>query len=141
MFFLGSFLYRLRMRYQQFMVGRYGVDELNIFLVVSSCVFTLLARVFFNPFFFVFSWILLIFCMYRMFSRNIAKRYNEKEKFLKLKSKFTSWYRIKRDAWRNRKTHKYFRCKNCHASIRVPRGVGKIRVSCPKCRKEMIKKA
>ena len=134
-------MYRLRMRYQQFMVGRYGVDELNIFLVVSSCVFTLLARVFLNPFLSLFSWILLIFCMYRMFSRNISKRYTEKEKFLLIKRKFTSWLSIKRDAWKNRKTHKYFRCKNCRASIRVPRGVGKIKVSCPKCRKVMIKKA
>ena len=138
---MDSFLYRLRMRFQQFMVGRYGIDELNIFLLVVSCIFTLFARVFFSPILSIFSWIVLVICAYRMLSRNIAKRYGEKEKFLVLKNKVVGDFKIKRDAWKNRKTHKYFRCKNCRASIRVPRGVGKIKVSCPKCRKVMIKKA
>ena len=138
---MGGFLYRLRMRFSQFMIGRYGSDELNMFLIILSFVFTLLARLLLNPFVSIVSWILLFLCIFRMFSRNIAKRYNEKQKFLAIKHKFTSWLAVKRDAWKNRKTHKYFRCKNCRASIRVPRGVGKIRVSCPKCRKEMIKKA
>ncbi len=137
-----GFFYRLKMRYQQFMIGRYGVDELNIFLLILSFAFVLLSRTFFgNIVFVVLSWVFLILCCFRMYSKNIAKRYEEKEKFLIIKSKFLSWYRIKSDAFKNRKTHKYFRCKNCRASIRVPRGVGKIRVSCPKCRKEMIKKA
>lgn len=138
---MGGFLYRLRMKLSQFMIGRYGSDELNFFLIILSFIFTILARVFLNPFVSIVSWILLFWCIFRMFSRNIAKRYNEKMKFLAAKRKFTSWLSIKRDAWKNRKTHKYFRCKNCKASIRVPRGVGKIRVSCPKCRKVMIKKA
>ena len=137
---MGSFLYRLRMRFSQFMIGRYGSDELNVFLIIMSFVFTLLARLFLNPFISLVSWILLCWCIFRMFSKNIARRYNEKQKFLAIKRKFTAWLSIKRDAWKNRKTHKYFRCKNCRASIRVPRGVGKIRVSCPKCRKEVIKK-
>ena len=141
MTYLGGFLYRLKMRYQQFMIGRYGLDELNIFLLIVSCAFTLLARVFISPAFSLRSWVLIIWCIYRMLSKNISRRYTEKEKFLHLKAKLTAWYKVKRDAWTNRKTHKYFRCQNCRASIRVPRGVGKIRVSCPKCRKEMIKKA
>ena len=140
MYHLG-FFYRLKMRYQQFMIGRYGVDELNVFLLILSFAFVLLSRTFFgNIVFVILYWVFLILCCLRMYSRNIAKRYEEKEKFLRIKSKFLSWYRIKRDAFRNRKTHKYFRCKNCRASIRVPRGVGKIKVSCPKCKKEMIKK-
>ena len=77
-----NFLYRLSMRYQQFMIGRYGVDELNIFLVVASCVMTLLARVFAIYTLSIVSWVLLILCVARMYSRNIAKRYEEKEKFL-----------------------------------------------------------
>ncbi len=138
----GRLFYRLSERYRQFMIGRYGADELGLFLVIVSIVLSLLSRLFFWGFVLSFiSWMILIWCLIRMYSRNIAKRYEEKEKYLKLKNKFLAWVRIKRDAWNNRKTHKYFRCTNCKASIRVPRGVGKIKVSCPRCRKEMIKKA
>lgn len=136
-----NFLYRLAMRYRQFMVGRYGVDELNIFLVIASCVFTFFSSIFSSIILSVVSWILLVLCAARMFSRNIAKRYNEKEKFLRIKSGFVAWLTVSKNAWKNRKTHKYFRCKNCRASIRVPRKVGKIKVTCPKCGKVMIKKA
>ena len=137
----GRLFYRLSQRYRQFMIGRYGSDELGLFLVVLSIILSFLARLFFWGFVLSFiSWIILLWCISRMYSKNIAKRYEEKEKYLKIKNNFLAWSRVKKDAWRNRKTHKYFRCKNCRASIRVPRGVGKIRVSCPKCKKEMIKK-
>ncbi|MBO5007475.1 MAG: hypothetical protein J6D26_01405 [Clostridia bacterium] len=136
------FLYNLSYKYQAFMQGRYGIDELNIFLLVASVVSLLLARTG-VIFFFVFqilAWVLLIIALVRTYSRNISKRYEEKMKFLKLRNRFMAWYKIKRDAWQNRKTHKYFRCKKCKASIRVPKHVGKIEVTCPKCRYKFFKK-
>ena len=125
-----------------FMQGRYGMDELNAFLLFASVIFLILARTGVYMFFifqlaaFVFAG----FLVFRMYSRNISKRYEEKMKFLKLKSKFMSRWNIKRDAWIHRKTHHYFRCKNCKASIRVPRKVGKIEVTCPNCKTKVIKK-
>lgn len=137
-----NFFYNLRYRYSQFMLGRYGVDELNIFLIIASLAFSLLSRAFYGHIIFtLISWVCLGFCVFRMYSKNIAKRYEEKEKFLKVKTKFMSWLKIKREAWQNRKTHKYFRCKVCKTSIRIPRGVGKVAVNCPKCRAKIIKKA
>ncbi len=139
--FVGGFFYRLNMRYSQFMQGRYGNDELNIFLLVSSLVFFVLSRSLPYLWFLYFvALILVLWCMFRTYSRNISGRYEEKMKFIRLKNRFLSWYGIRRDAWRNRKTHRYFRCKNCKASIRVPKGVGKIEVTCPKCRTKVIKK-
>ena len=35
------------------------------------------------------------------------------------------------------KDHKYFTCKNCSAVCRVPRGRGKIVITCPKCGSEI----
>ena len=134
------FFYRLSMKYRQFMIGRYGSDELNLFLVFIALALLILSRLPYMLFMYFVSFAILIYALFRMYSRNIAKRYEEKTKFLKIKNKITSWKRIKSEAHRNRKTHKYFRCKKCKASIRVPKGVGKIEVSCPKCRHKVIKK-
>ncbi len=138
-----NFLYNLSYKYQVFMQGRYGSDELSIFLLAASLVSLLLARtgVIFFVIFQLLAWVLLIFALFRTYSRNISKRYEERMKFLKLKNRFMAWYKIKREAWQNRKTHRYFRCKKCKASIRVPKGVGKIEVTCPKCKFKFIKKA
>lgn len=138
-----NFLYNLSYKYQVFMQGRYGSDELSIFLLAASLVSLLVARtgVIFFVIFQLLAWVLLIFALFRTYSRNISKRYEERMKFLKLKNRFMAWYKIKREAWQNRKTHRYFRCKKCKASIRVPKGVGKIEVTCPKCKFKFIKKA
>lgn len=138
-----NFLYNLSYKYRVFMQGRYGSDELSIFLLAASLVALLVARtgVIFFVIFQLLAWVLLIFALFRTYSRNISKRYEERMKFLKLKNRFMAWYKIKREAWQNRKTHRYFRCKKCKASIRVPKGVGKIEVTCPKCKFKFIKKA
>lgn len=138
---MGRFFYNLRQRYMIFMQGRYGNDELNLFLLITAFVLMVLSKSVFLWFLYPLSLVSLIFCIVRTYSRNISKRYEEKQKYLALKSRFLVWYRIRRDAWNNRKTHKYFRCKRCKASIRVPKHVGKIEVTCPKCGNRFIKKA
>jgi len=139
-FLIRRFLYNFGYKYRNFMIGRYGNDELNTFLLIIALVFMFMSRVPQLIFLYFVAFLILIFSCFRMYSRNISKRYEEKMKFLKLKNKFMIFYRIKSDAWKHRKTHKYFSCKNCKASIRVPRGVGKIEVTCPKCKKKVIKK-
>lgn len=137
---LGRFFYTLSQRYAAFMQGRYGTDELNIFLIVASLAMLVLSRITFLWFLYFVAFILMAFCLVRTYSRNISARYEERQKFLKLKNRFMQWYSVKRDAWNHRKTHRYFRCKKCKASIRVPKGVGKVEVTCPKCKNKFIKK-
>lgn len=134
------FLYNFGYKYNNFMIGRYGSDEFNLFLIIVSVVLVFFARIFVSLFFNILAFALIIFCLFRIYSKNIAARYKENEKFKKFKYDLSSRLRVLADSWKNRKTHKYFRCTNCKTSIRVPRGVGKIEVSCPKCRKKMIKK-
>lgn len=141
MYFLRGFFYRLADSYRRFMIGRYGVDALNTFLLVLTIALSLLARVFRSPILSLISWIPLLWLCFRMYSRNISKRYEEGQKFLKIKASFTARVKVWKDAWNNRKTHKYFRCKVCKTSIRLPRGVGKVKVTCPKCRNIILKKA
>lgn len=135
-----NFLFKLAYKYRQFMMGRYGSDELNLVLVVFSAILLFLSRIKYMWFLYFISLLIFAFAIIRMYSRNIAQRHKEKMLYLKIKNKIMGFYRIKRDSWKYRKTHKYFRCKTCKASIRVPRGVGKIQVTCPKCKTKVIKK-
>ena len=135
-----NFLFKLAYKYRQFMMGRYGSDELNLVLVVFSAILLFLSRIKYMWFLYFISLLIFAFAIIRMYSRNIGQRHNEKMFYLKIKNKIMDFYRIKRDSWKYRKTHKYFRCKTCKASIRVPRGVGKIQVTCPKCKAKVIKK-
>ena len=36
--------------------------------------------------------------------------------------------------------HRYFDCPKCHQMVRVPRGKGKISITCPRCREKFVKK-
>ena len=137
---IGRFFYNLAMKYRQFMIGRYGSDEYNLFLVITALVFTFLSRFRHLWFMYFLGLFLLVFSIFRMYSKNINKRYKERMRFLKIKNKITSWFKVKRESFKNRKTHKYFRCKKCKASIRVPKGIGKIEVTCPKCKNKFLKK-
>ena len=120
--------------------GRYGNDSLNQFLMISGLV--LLAVWSFARFYVLMLLFLvcILLCYLRMFSRNIAKRQAENQKFLNWWQPLTKGIS---DAWmrlRDRKTHRYFKCKCCKTWLRVPRGRGKINIKCPKCGNEFVKK-
>ena len=126
---------------QKFMTGRYGPDELVTALFVLSCALTFLSN--FRPlrFLYIAAVAVLILAVLRMLSKNIAKRTEERFKFLHLMEKPMAEFKLLKNKIRDRKTHKYFRCKNCGASLRIPKGKGKISVTCPKCRVKATKKS
>ena len=43
--------------------------------------------------------------------------------------------------WKERKTKAFLKCPNCGTMLSVPRGKGKIIVTCPKCRARMETKS
>lgn len=123
------------------MIGRYGTDGLNQFLSIASLVLLLIAIVSRVQ---VFTWLgiaLLIFCYYRTFSRNISKRTEENYKFYTLKDRIDGKFRGLKDQWANRKLYHYYRCPKCRQKLRVPRGRGRIQISCPRCGTQFIKKS
>lgn len=133
----------LSKKLSNWMIGRYGTDELSRCLIWTGIVFLLLSmfvRVqavasLFN----LFAWILVIYSYFRVLSRNIVKRSKERDKFLRLTSGIRSWFSVFKKRWLDRKTHNYYRCPKCKTYIRVPKGRGKIAITCPKCREEFIK--
>ena len=134
------FLANLFNKYRQFMYSRYGNDELNVALIIIALVISLVSN--FDKLWFLYfvSVVPLALAICRMLSRNTNARYNEKLKFLKLISGPKAKLLNCKNRIRDRKTHKYFTCKNCKATLRLPKGRGKINITCPKCGTKMIKK-
>ena len=131
----------MREKLRQFMIGRYGTDGLNQFLSIASLVLLLIAIISRVNLFTYLGATLLIFCYYRTFSRNISKRTEENYKFYTLKDRVDNKFKGWKEQWANRKVYHYYRCPQCRQKLRVPRGRGRIQISCPRCGTQFIKKS
>ena len=118
--------------FQRFMMGRYGHDRLNVALLVLGVVLSIVSMFVRNkPVLLILnmgSYALLFVALFRCFSRSTYKRYNENRRFLLMID------RIKDRA------HRYYICPKCRQTVRVPRGKGKIAITCPKSREKFVKK-
>lgn len=135
----------MKERFHRFMQGRYGVDHFSHFLMVLSIVIMVIQ-------FFV-RWdigdlilnilvlIILGYAYFRIFSRNHYNRYQENEWYLDQRDKVKYFFDREKGNMQQRKTHRIFKCPNCGQSIRVPKGKGKIAITCPTCRTEFIKRS
>ena len=132
---------------QKFMMGRYGVDQMNIGVLIFSIVCTFTASLTRWLLLSILGTALLAYGVFRMFSRNVSARSKENQKFLvfwnKVKGiwyKIKDWFSGKKRRFADRKTHCYFSCPKCKRKLRVPKGKGKIEISCPICGTKFIKK-
>lgn len=122
----------LRAKFQQFMVGRCGPDQLSLAISWIAVILWLLSGLTGWGAFYILALVAVAVSLFRMFSRNIAKRKAENARFLTairpLQRKFSALRTRMRD-----KDHRYFRCPNCKQQMRVPRGKGRIQVTCRSC--------
>lgn len=135
----------MRERFQRFMTGRYGVDELSK-LVSGAALICLVIAMFAGalPVLGIFYWLglgLIFYSWYRMFSRNVSKRYGENQKFLNWRYRMTAKRDAAKKRFAQRGEYRFFRCPGCKQRVRVPRGRGKICITCPKCHREFIRKS
>jgi len=125
----------------QFMQGRYGADQMGQMLSAVSMVFLIISLFSRNQAWFLLAVIGIVYNYFRMFSKNISKRYAENQKYLKM----TAGIRRKLASWKaqlaQRKIYHIYRCPGCKQKIRVPRGRGKIEIRCPKCNTRFVKKS
>ena len=126
--------------FQRFMSGRYGFDQLNGFLCILSLILVVLGA-WLSGFLYWLGLALLLWCYYRMFSRSIQKRYAENMKYLSLQNQAKDWLARQKLRFDQRKVYRYFKCPHCKQAIRVPRGRGRISITCPKCGTSFIKKS
>lgn len=129
-----NFLYK----FSAFMQGRNGFDELGGALIVLSLVLNILSR-----FFFAFFWIrnglqiasLLIFgyCIFRFLSTNLYQRSKENDIFKPAIRGVVDFFKLTYKRFRDGRTHRYYKCPQCKAQLRVKNIKGKHTIRCPKC--------
>lgn len=124
----------MRDKFLKFMNGRNGMDELGraeSWMVMALLIVTMFSR---SLILNILTIALFVHMYFRVFSKNVSKRYEENQKFVNFRYNNT----VK---WNNRRKYKYFKCPLCKQKVRVPRGHGKICVTCPKCREEFIRRS
>lgn len=132
---------RMRERMQGFMAGRYGTDQLSkliLWISLACLAVSMFTRL---NVFYILGLVLLIYTYYRMFSRNVAKRYAENQKYLNWRYGFAVRRNKRRVHWEQRKIYRFYKCPQCRQKVRVPKGKGKVAITCPKCRMEFVRKS
>lgn len=144
-------LQRFSASMRRFMTGRYGVDQLNIFLLVTAVILSVVSMLLsrFGAVCRIISLVvnlisygILGWYLFRFLSRNPDKRFLENRRYLELKARLLRGGKLR--AWMTRLTdrqHRYFRCPSCRQTVRVPRGRGKISIRCPRCSEKFIRKS
>ena len=127
-----QFTAKLSSGLRSFMAGRYGTDRLNMVILCAGLAASILSSLVritpLNLIFWLLSYALMIWAIWRSLSRNTYKRYQENRKFMQIFDRMKD------------RQHRYFDCPKCHQMVRVPRGKGKISITCPRCREKFVKK-
>ena len=124
----------MKERFARFMYGRYGVDRLYHFLL-AFCFILIVINLFANSL--ILSLIesgLIAYTFYRVMSKNIYKRQQENEKFIKIIDKPKKFFKLQKCKRRDKDTHVYRRCPSCRNNLRLPKEKGKHTVVCPCCK-------
>ena len=128
------------------MIGRYGMDRLSVAAMAAGLIISLLTKRTRSAILYYIPIALYIWALFRCYSKNVVKRRTELEKYYKLTAKVRraaagAKTKIKGFITRCKdKDHLYYRCSNCGTMMRVPRYKGSIKVTCPNCRTQSIRK-
>ena len=129
---MSGFFGKLRAGFRRFMQGRYGGDKLNMALIWAAFGIFLINLLIpwetVKLVLIILSYLLIAWSLFRSLSRNTYKRYQENRKYLQLLERIKD------------REHRYYDCPRCRQPVRVPRGKGKIAITCPKCREKFIRK-
>lgn len=126
-----NFLDKLKWKLQVFMRGRNGADELGRVTIYGSFILYIISLLSNSQILYFISLAGIIYSTYRLLSKDLYARREENRKF-------TTWWETTRIKMSQRKDYKIFKCKGCGRNIRVPRGKGKIEVTCPMCGNKTI---
>ncbi len=117
---------------RDFMTGRYGTDRLNLMILCAGLAASVVSAFSGGTWLGIVCWFLsyglMFWAIFRCLSRNTYKRYQENRQFLMFFDKL-----------KDRK-HRYYSCPKCRQTVRVPRGKGKIAITCPRCKDKFVRK-
>lgn len=105
----------------------YGFDKLSKYLFIAGLILSL------TRYTYILGYAFVIYGIFRTFSKNKYKRYQELSVFenwlLIIKQRF---YRFINSVKEHRQ-YKIFKCPHCSQKLRVPRGKGRILITCKTC--------
>lgn len=117
------------------------MDELGRALNIGVIVLLVLSLLTKWSVFYILALVLMVYMYFRVFSKNTPKRYAENQKYRNFRYDATIKWNKKKMEWKQRKIYRFFRCPMCKQKVRVPKGRGKICITCPKCKAEFIKRS
>jgi DNA-directed RNA polymerase subunit RPC12/RpoP len=129
----------MKEKLKHFMTGRYGVDELTRFILLFDCMLMVFSFLIRSDILNFICLIIIALCYIRMFSKNHSQRYTENQIYLKYYNKVSTKFTHFKFNFQQRKTHHIYKCPSCKQKIRIPKGKGKISITCPKCNNQFIK--
>lgn len=129
----------------RFMQGRYGLDRLSQVMMIAGLIVVIIAGFVRRPLLvsnliYLAGVVLVLLGYIRVFSRNHQKRYAENEEFMQLTAGIRRLFGKEKYMIKQRKDYRIFSCPGCKQKIRIPKGKGKIEITCPKCHTKFIKK-
>ena len=133
---------RFRESFGAFMYGRNGMDRLSQFMLYLSLLLLIVSAILFSvssgsnisaTILQYAAVLLLVLGYFRAFSRNLVKRRNENLQYMKIVYPISNWFRSKRQRLKMRKNYKLFTCPTCKTTLRIPKGKGRVCLTCPRC--------
>lgn len=129
---------RFRDRLARFMWGRNGIDGLYYFYFILFLVLWILQYIvradIAKAILSIAALVLVGLMMFRFFSRNIAARRKENEKFMSIWRGVRNFFVLQKNKIRDAKGFVYKKCPSCKANLRLPRRKGEHSVVCPRCK-------
>ena len=131
---------KLKNRLLNFFAGRNGMDSIGK-LATWSAILLLIISIVLAPYLkgilsSILWWLALAVMAYgywRMLSRNVYKRRAENDRYLAATEGIRGFFRGRAMRFSQRKDYRFFKCPGCGATLRVPKGKGKIQITCRKC--------
>ncbi len=130
---------RFRERLQRFMYGRYGMDAFGNCIIWTAVVLMIVSWFVGGSILNTLALVLLVWGYFRIFSRNTQKRYQENCTYYRYINKGKDFFKKQKSYMQQRKTHHIYQCPQCKQKIRIPRGKGRVAITCKRCGTEFIK--
>lgn len=145
--------------FRRFRGIRNGFDSLALTSIVTALILVIVSAVTRNGIVYLLALPFLFYGVFRIFSNDRAKRAYENEQFVgffrSVRETFRNagwktrafctetWRRIRygRNREEDAAAYRIYSCPGCHQKVRVPRGRGRIEITCPKCGRTFIRKS
>ena len=103
----------MKEKFQRFMIGRYGVDELgkySLYLTIALLILGLFVR---SRFLNGVTFLIVLLLYFRMFSKNYAQRRKENDLFLKYKNQVVLFFNKEKRMMQDRVKFHIYTCPSC----------------------------